>query len=201
MKSANIIIIVLLIMSVFFSGCVSVDINQKMYRDESIDFSIKFSSESAYVMAMLKEEYILNMLKHEIAKTEDFDSEWIYTEDFNSFIFSIEHLDISKNSDNAATEGLIFKPEMTKEFKFPYYYYTYSFVEKDILSTDLLAGYNFNEIIYVDYNVEVFGNVVDTNGLKTSKNSVIFKMSTDPNQDKRNYVTFKDIFIRTWLKI
>ena len=36
------------------------------------------------------------------------------------------------------------------------YYYTNSFVKKDLVSDDLLALYNFNELIYIDYNVEVF---------------------------------------------
>jgi hypothetical protein len=201
MKSIKSIITIILIIGVFFSGCVSVDVNQKIYRDESIDISIKFSAESSYVMSMLKEDNMMDMLKQEITKYGDSESEWTYTENFDSFTFSSEHLDLSNKLDDTATKHSILKPEITKEFKFPYYYYTYSFVKKDLVSDDLLALYNFNELIYIDYNVEVFGKIVDTNGLKINENEVLFKMSTDSNQNEINYITFKDIFLRTWLKI
>lgn len=204
MKSITLTITIMLIMGVFLSGCVSIDMNQKIYRDGSIDFSITFSSEVPYV---------LNMMKDEIANTDDLDSEWIYTEDTNSFTLSAEHMytkDIDRDSDNAKAGAFISQPEITKEFKFPYYYYTYSFVEKAILPEDEMSTSEFedpsefgniNELISISYNVETFGEVVDTSGLKTSENSARFRLSPEPEQEKRHYITFKDLFFRSWLKM
>lgn len=193
----KLILIFTLILLTLFTGCIGMDINQKIYRDQTTDVSIRFSADS---------QAILNMGKNEL--TKNISSDWVYSEDEKSFTFSKKRVDLKtlKSSSFGAARSPFSTAEFKEELKFPYYYYTYTFIEpaepSKRKSTSINEyGEEFKNAVSLNYNLEVFGDIVETNGLKTGDNSVRFKLELEPDKDKKHYVVFKDFFLRTWLNI
>lgn len=193
----KLIFISTIVFIISFSGCVGIDLNQKIFRDETSDINLRFTAETPL---------ILNALKDEVTKNLSSESDWVYSEDEKGFTLALKNTDIKTLKSSTMGKGIFSQAELKKEFKFPYYYFTYSFIEtanqvEEQKSTEPYDSEEFKKLVSINYNLEVFGDVVETNGLKTGENTVRFKLELEPNKDKKYYVTFKDFFLRTWLKI
>ena len=180
--------------SLILSGCVSVDTNQKIYRDETTDINVRITAESAFILNQVKDGML-----------DDLSSDWIYSEDGESFSISQKNVKIKSFKYSSAEDSLFGTGELKKDFKFPYYYYTYSFINK-VKTDNQDAEVNeyaekMKDLISISYNIEGFGEIEDSNGLKTSDKSVRFKLEFEPKTDTKYYVTFKDLFINNWFNI
>lgn len=176
MKYRKYLITGLLIMVIAATGCLNMDINHKLSR-ESNNITIKFSSDSPGV---------LNIGKNKLLEDKNFMSNWKYTEDEKSF-------SINQNLEMKRLKNIKFlsNAEFKKELKFPYYYYTYAFYSPEE-SNEEINGKKLDDLLLINYNIEVFGDVVETNGIKIGDSSVKFKVDLGKT---KYYVTFKDLFI------
>ena len=89
--------------------------------------------------------------------------------------------------------------EFKSEFIFPYYYYTYSFTIKNTNKQTTQYSEFTNSLISINYYVDVFGEIVETNGQKTSDNEALFNLNSASSEEKQYKVVFKDFFLFTWL--
>ncbi|MFW6026090.1 MAG: hypothetical protein ACOCRX_07085 [Candidatus Woesearchaeota archaeon] len=94
-----------------------------------------------------------------------------------------EEVDLTNLVDS---EGLFSLIGVKKEFKFPYYYYTFS-----------LDNFENIDDLKRSITLKVFGEIIETNGdFNDLENSVKF----DLTKSKEYYVTFKDFFILSILR-
>ncbi len=136
----NAIICFLLITIIFTGGCVNIDVEQKLKRNGHYDMALTISTSQEYKM-------ILSTLKEGFVVNDSVKDKFIYSETDTSITYSFKDLDPAKDK-------VLFKPieekdddendmfgqtsegpdssfldpknyEFTKEFKFPYYEYTY----------------------------------------------------------------------------
>jgi len=191
--------ILAIVLIVLISGCVEVNIDHKIERSGNSDIVLTFYG-SPMVLDTIKDDLL----------SEGIPSDVYYQEGTNSF--SIIKNEI-RTDEVFNTKG--FDSKFKKEFKFPYYYYTYSITAKKVEKEEMDSkksgkgvaydlGYNVGyesakNSIEVDYRVEVFGEITKTNGLKMSQNKVKFELDVFPEKDKTYYVEFKDFFLWSWI--
>ncbi|GAH52500.1 unnamed protein product [marine sediment metagenome] len=201
------VISALLILSiVLLSGCVQIDVHQKIKRNGNVDISLTFKAES---------HMILNLLKQDLEIDPSVQNKYTYEETDNSVTYKFIDIDpnkdvIFKENENSYTDNSILnKDNYKKEFKFPYYYYTYEIDmtkenieevkpqnDEESLFDEFEMDSMFGEMFKIGYTVEVFGKIVETNGNKMDDNKVKFNIGT--NDDKVYYVKFKDFFLSNW---
>jgi len=190
----------LLILSiVLLSGCVQIDVYQKIKRNGNVDISLTFEAESPM---------ILNTFKQDLEIDPSVQNKYTYEETDNSVTYKF--IDIDSNKDAIFKENsMLNKDNYKEEFKFPYYYYTYEIdmtkenIEEVKPQNDEESLFNesemdsmFGEMFKIGYTVEVFGKIVETNGNKMDDNKVKFNIGT--NEGKIYYVKFKDFFLSNW---
>lgn len=207
LKKITIGIIVLSMLLI--SGCVQIDIYQKIKRNGHVDMSLTFKAESM----------ILNAFKTNIEVEPSMKSKYTYEETDDSVTYKFTDIDpfkdnLFKQEDNGKTDTSMFNKDnyhFKKEFKFPYYYYTYEIEMKDTQQeeskpkTDNTEGMfdtsglesAMSNMFKVGYTIEVFGKITGTNGNKMSDNKVKFNIGI--NENKKYYVTFRDFFISSWI--
>ena len=186
MKKNKTIIILLLLSTLLVSACIEVDVHQKLKRNGNTDLIITYTAPTE-VIDLLKES--INTQNLDIAKYEE-------TNNSIKFFFKNINQDINIGmfQEDEDLDEYLFKTEnfeLKKEFRFPYYYFTYKFnlgEEKEESTT--------NDIIKITYTIEVFGRIVETNGEQLSKQKVRFDMI---NPNKENKVVFRDFFLTTWI--
>jgi hypothetical protein len=202
----KIILSILILSIVVLSGCVQVDVYQKIKRSGNVDMSLTFEAESPM---------ILNTLKQDLEIDPSIQDKYTYEETDNSVTYRFTDIDLQKDNlfaeevDSETDTSLLDKEnyDFKKEFKFPYYYYTYEIdmtkgnteeldAQEESLFDDSEIDSLFGEMLTIGYTVEVFGTIVETNGNRMDDNKVKFNIGV--NTDKEYYVTFKDFFLSSW---
>ena len=176
----KIVIVLALISMLLLSGCGTININQKLYRDGTFDLSIEIKSDNEMFINMVKEGFEENPVIEKATLIEQDDG-------FKYVLEKASFDDVSTENGDSMFESIGIK----KEFKFPYYYYTITLKNKGSADSEYGSmGMSFN------YIIEPFGKITDTNGvyLGEDKKAVKFNLM----KSKEYYVTFKDLFISSW---
>ncbi|MBU0979706.1 MAG: hypothetical protein KJ709_02785 [Nanoarchaeota archaeon] len=176
----KIVIVIALISMLLLSGCGTININQKLYRDGTFDLSIEIKSDNEMFTNMVKEGFEESPVIEKATLIEQDDG-------FKYILEKASFEDVSTESGDSMFESIGIK----KEFKFPYYYYTITLKNKGSDDSEYGSmGMSFN------YIIEPFGKIIDTNGvyLGEDKKAVKFNLM----KSKEYYVTFKDLFISSW---
>lgn len=190
------IILGFLVLSMFLiSGCVQIDVYQKIKRNGNIDLSLTLKSESSM---------ILNAMKQNLEVDPSVMEKYTYEEGTDSVTYKFTDINplkdnIFKQKEDSKTDTSMFNKDnfkFKKEFSFPYYYYTYGINMGNGKSSSSKEENPFGEMFKIGYTIEVFGTVVDTNGNKMADNKV--KFNINPDEDKAYYVKFKDFFLASW---
>lgn len=193
---------------VLLSGCVQIDVYQKIKRNGNVDMSLTFKAESPM---------ILNVLKQDLEIDPSIQDKYTYEETDNSVTYKFTNIDPTKDvlfketKDSDTDTSMLNKDnyKFNKEFKFPYYYYTYeidmtnedsekieSKEDEESLFDESEMDSMFGEMFKIGYTVEIFGKIVETNGNKMEDNKVKFNIGMD--EDKVYYIKFKDFFLSSW---
>lgn len=176
----KLVILLALVSILILSGCGTVNINQKLYRDATFDLSIEVKSDNEMFVNMVKEGFEESPVIEKATLIEQEDG-------FKYILEKASFKDVSTESGDSMFESIGIK----KEFKFPYYYYTISLKNKGVENSEYGSmGMSFN------YIIEPFGKITDTNGVYVGegKKSVKFNLM----KSKDYYLTFKDLFISSW---
>jgi len=176
----RLVVILTLISMLLLSGCGTININQKLYRDGTFDLSIEVKSDNEMFINMVKEGFEESPVieKATLIEQEDGLRYVLEKASFN---------DISTESGDSMFESIGIK----KEFKFPYYYYTINLKNKGAEDSEYGSmGMSFN------YVIEPFGKITDTNGVYVGEDKKSVKFNLMKSKDY--YVTFKDLFISSW---
>ena len=120
----KIIFSLLIISLVLLSGCVQIDVYQKIKRSGNVDMSLTFKAESPM---------ILNALKQDLEIDSSIQDKYTYEETDDSVTYKFTDIDplkdnlFKENEDSDTDTSMLNKDnyKFKKEFKFPYYYYTY----------------------------------------------------------------------------
>lgn len=169
-------------------GCVTINLNHTLYRDGSFDLSIEVKSDN---------EMFLNVGKEKLEQFSDSSDFWginkgtlIENEEGIKYIFERMTFDnFSTEYGNSLIESLGIK----KEFKFPYYYYTITLKNEDDEDLEYYSEYG----VSLNYVLEPFGKIIDTNGIYVGEDKKAVKFNL--LRSKEYYVTFRDFFIFSWL--
>ena len=167
-----------LIFILLLSGCATINVYQKLYRNGEFDLTFEVISDN---------QFTSNALKESVGKEFKGGS---YIETSNGFKYILEKADINKvlgQNNISITDNLGIK----KEFKFPYYYYTLT------LKNEGIADPKYGSMgVSCNYIIEPFGKITDTNGIYfgDGKRAVEF----DLMKSNDYYVTFRDFFISSW---
>ncbi|MDD5455953.1 MAG: hypothetical protein PHV30_02845 [Candidatus Margulisbacteria bacterium] len=192
----KIIFLIVSVLTIFFlSGCVQIEVNQKIKRTSMIDLSIMFKAKSPE---------ILNVVKQNIQISPKIKAKFSQQETSASVTYKFRNFDPYKDElfdDKANLTPGIQSPLMNiesyqfkKEFKFPYYVLTYS------INMNNVNGNNGGDLVTgglrAGYTIRVFGKIIETNGSRIDKHTVKFDIGL---YDKKiYYVKFKDFFLITW---
>lgn len=110
---------------ILLSGCVELgmktDITQKIYRNEKSDFSVTISAKTAEDVNVIKESFEINPEFAEKSRYTDVDGSSIYS--FYEINVGDKLFNIKEDNGNALLDNT--KYSLKREFKFPYYTYTY----------------------------------------------------------------------------
>lgn len=232
MKTKKLLIVSLFLVLIFLiSGCIKIDVDQKIKRNGNYDFAmtIDFSgmiemaeevggeeAPGSFGMPTFNITELEEQAKESVPDSIKDKFEIIATETTISYKFTDIDPEVDTqifNEDDTA-EGSpnmsIFNPdnyEFKKEFKFPYMVYTIQskgYVEAgdggDDEFGDPLAesDTDLSAIFDVTYTVETFGEIVETNGEKISKNKAEFKLDLSDTNPQMNIV-FRDFFLVAFL--
>ena len=173
------IIIGLILLSVLLSGCGTVNIGQKLYRDGTFDLSMEVRSDNVMFINLAKEAFQSSQMQ-----------QGTLIEQTNGFTYYFEEISFD---DFPIQDDAVEFIDIKREFKFPFYYYTITLVSPGVQQTDFefgTMGMAFN------YIVEPFGKITETNGfyLGENKKAVVFNLM----QTGTYYVVFRDSFIASW---
>ena len=167
------LIVGIIILSMFLvSGCIQIDIYQKIKRNGHVDMSLTFKAEST----------ILNAFKQNIEVDPSIKSKYTYKETDDSVTYQFTDIDPSKDNlfkqeQDSQTDTSIFNKDnyhFKKEFKFPYYYYTYEINIKDVQKEEPKTNNQegmfdtlgiesaMSEMFKIGYTIKVFGKITDT---------------------------------------
>ena len=179
----------LLLSVVLLSGCVQLDIYQKVKRNGYSDISITVKSEYPK---------ILDSLKAGLEVDPSMQDKYIYEEIDDGVRYNFSDVNTQKDTlfKGGETSDLPLNISNTKkEFKFPYYYYTVEITIPGEQSDDVTDGSGNGDSV-IGYTVEFFGEMVETNGHPMDDNKVKFNIVTDEN--KIHYVKFRDFILTNW---
>lgn len=178
------------ILMILVSSCVDVDVNHKIKRTGQ-DVKITIRVSGAYG------SLLLDKIQRNISNDPLF-RKCIFEEGTDYISWSCKDLDYTYSEDIPFE---VFDPKrarLTEELRFPYYYYTYNVVFTAMPKQATNDRYSelWESLVDVKYYVEVFGEIVETNGQKTGPNTVLFTLS--PSKATTCNIVFRDLFIFTW---
>lgn len=194
LKAASILAVV-----VVASGCVSINVNQEIHKDGSSDIGIEVESDSQVARTTVKETIESSMMV-ENAVLEEGD---------NSFTYRFENVypqtqedrfseTVGSTSSGSGSSSSIFDYE--KDSGLVYTHFTLrlnstGFDDSNSGSSESEFGSQLGESLgssmEFNYDIDIFGTLVDTNGQKMSDGSIRF----DLTEDKNYYVEFKALSI------
>lgn len=200
MKPKSILLISVLL-TVLLSGCFQVEFDQTLKRNGKMDMSLTISSNMPMILNELKGEMEIDDPKLQ--------KRYSYSETRNSFTHSFKNLDPTKDTffsgEGDMEDQAFLDPQnyaITREFKFPFYYFTY---EIDMTEEETQQNDDFSDQLenmlsnafQIKYNIQVFGKITDTNANQIDSKRVEIDMMS--NTDTVYYVTFRDFFLWTWI--
>lgn len=195
---------------ILLSGCITITMNQKLYRNGHFDYSITIPLNSQ-LKSMTGE------IKEEMKVPEEYENNFELIETDTSLTFLFKDIDPQKmtslfseksGSDRGVTPFDPSAVNFRKEFKFPYYVFTYEVkMDDDKIeetsndedrnnSNSSFQMSGMDNIVTLEFIVETFGTVIQTNGEKISRNKVKFLLNDDTKVLK---IVFKDFFLVTLL--
>ena len=180
------LVCLLMITMILFSGCINLNITQKINRGGSSDINLTIKSENSMFLNYFKQNMENSSLAIEKA---------IFSEGDNYISYYWKDVyPIAPKESNIS----IGKISIYKEFKFPYYYITINFDNSENLLEEYNETNNLTKEIFnsmkLNYDFEVYGKITDTNGIKLRDNKVRF----DLLKNKKYYVKFRDLFLTNW---
>ena len=196
------LVVLFLVASVFLlGGCTEVGVYQKINRDGTFDMDLVLRSDSSVVLDSLKRGLEVDSGVADRYSYEESDKSVFYR--FKGIDPKIDVLFKKKEqsySPLSTLQGMSY--ELKKEFRFPYYYYTYeivTFKEERHFSDDwrLEPPKVGGRLVEIGHTVDVFGGVVETNGRQVGSSRV--KFDVEFNKDERYYVKFRDFFVSSWV--
>lgn len=204
-------VLVLLILSVLASGCVSINVNQEIHRDSSSDISMSIDSQSPLVLNITEAIFKQNLAVEnaEVSKNNtsiSYSFEDVYPQEQEEKYVAF----LATSNNGSGEEATDFDYDYEKDSGLMYTNFrievdsvgnltnlsggegnddTQDSVETIDLQTYLKGpvGRALNSSFEFDYDIETFGTVVDTNGEKLEDGSVRF----DLTKNKDYYVEFK----------
>lgn len=186
----KLIIIILIIGILFLSGCVQIELYQKIKRNGNFDMSLTFKASSKFILDSLKKDFEINpLIKDKV----------IYEETDNSISFTFKNINPLKDNlflETDSQSSMLDKEnyKIEKKFKFPFYYFVYEINMSNNENNNMDSM--FNNFFKISYTLELFGQVVETNGEKISKKKVQFNLLS--NENEVYFVKFRDFFLFTW---
>lgn len=194
----KILLIILTLTLLIMSGCIHVDAHQKLKRNGNTDLIITYSAPKM-ILDSLKEGISTDFEDMKNVKYEE-------SSDSIKFIFKNinEEFDVDVFDDDEETfNDILFNKEnfnIEKEFRFPFYYFTYTINLGHEFNMDNEEFNELNqmleEMFKFTYTVEVFGKITDTNGEKLSKKEARFNIV---DTSEAYVVEFRDFFLFTWI--
>lgn len=203
MKSFELRAVVIIAAIVVSSGCVSLNVNHEIDKDGSSDIGIEVQSDSQLVRSSVKEQFessfaVENAVLEEGDNSFTYRFENVYPQQQEEK-FS-ESLESSQESGEEASDNSGFSYE--KDSGLLYTHFTLRMNSTGFDSSDSNLSGEYSQLgesissgIEMNYNVEPFGEVVDTNGQTLEDGSVRF----DLTEDKEYYVEFKALSADLWL--
>ncbi len=208
---------VFLLVMILFTSCINIEAHQKIKRDGKYDlsFTISTSEEFSSILDGIEDGLVIDESikdKHELESTETSISHK-FTDlgpGRDNRLFQDVNTDDPQIPDNnfLSPENFDFK----KEFRFPYYVYTYTFktspkqsIEKNNESdenrenrefNDSVSEEAFSELFKMRFVVEVFGTIIRTDG-EVDGNKVSYDLMM--NSAEEHIIVFKDFFLIAWL--
>ena len=181
-----------LALCLLLSGCVTLQINQKLHRDGNVDMSVTFVA-SKEILTGFENITVNSAIRDRYTYTvNDGNLTYAFTDiPPGTFLFELEK---GKPASFFGIESYT----VEKEFHFPYYRYTYT-----LKPASAFAGENNTQaramlkVITMEYTVETFGTVTATSGTKIDDSTVQFTL--DPTSDLAYTIEFKDFFLWNWL--
>lgn len=185
----KIIISIFIIALIFSSGCLEITYQQKLKRNGKYDITITFKATSSEV---------LNLVKNSFQAKPGMSQRVEYTETETTASYHIKDID-PRYETLVESDGEVGRNTMsvTKDFRFPYYYYRLSWDYTETINPEK-TEYDqlFESMFKLNQVVDVFGTIIETNGKRMSNNRVKFDMTKAGG--KPYYVEFKDFFLFTW---
>jgi hypothetical protein len=201
------LLISILLASVLLTGCINFDVYQKIKRNGLVDISLTVSTVPEYkslISGINQSLEVEDSVKDRFKFTEnDTALKYEFTDiDFNKDkkLFKDVVQNQSQDSPAPTQNSSLFNPEnvkFTKDFRFPFYEYTYinkvkQQEQNDTNVSDEMKA-QLSQIFKITYTVEVFGTVTETNGVKIASNKVRFDLVTGKSQEYM--VKFRDFFL------
>lgn len=181
------ILIGLILLCILLSGCGTINIRQKLYRDGTFDLSMEVLSDNVMFINLVKEGFQSSQMQ-----------QGTLIEQTNGFTYYFEKITFD---DFPVQEDAVEFIDIEREFKFPFYYYTITLVSPGVQQTDMdlgTMGMDFGTMgMAFNYILEPFGKIKETNGmyLGENKKQVLFNLM----QTGTYYVTFRDFFLSSWI--
>lgn len=170
-----------LFIALLLVGCGNVNFVQKIYPDWTFDLSVKVKSDN---------EFFLNTARSSLEGSPYFEKATLVELD-DGFTYNLEKISLEETT--VSEQGAVYESiGIKKEFKFPYYYYTITLKNKG-LDDNEFGSFGMS----LDYVLEPFGRIIDTNGVYVGddKKAVKFNLL----KEKEYYVTFKHFLISSIL--
>jgi hypothetical protein len=200
MSDLNLKIFAILSLAVIASGCVSLNINHEIHKDGSSDIGINVESDSQMARNILKERFE-SSLAVENAVLEEAD---------NSFTYQFENVypqtqeerfsEAVETSSDQETDNSGFEYNRESGIVYTHFTLRMNSTGVDTSTSNYSSQYgqlsdSLSSSMELNYNVDPFGEIVDTNGQRLSDGRVRF----DLTEDKNYYVEFKalsaDLFL------
>ncbi|MDY6771382.1 MAG: hypothetical protein SV186_05535 [Candidatus Nanohaloarchaea archaeon] len=194
--------VLLLVLAVVLSGCLTVNMRAELHRDKSMDFSIGVDSQY---------EFVRNMMENAITKQFNNGSATL-SESSNSFKYTWERVrppEIDGPTTNNLSKMLDWN--VSHNYSFPVsYVYRIEFTTEgmNLSGMENLSGSEGSDSslgsslfggglssLGFNFYLDPFGSITDTNGIRTDTGAVKF----DLLKDKTYYVEFKDHVWNTWI--
>ena len=161
------------------SGCVNFEFSEEIKRNEKMDLTAVFKADN---------ELLMNRTLG-LAKASGFPGEPVVSDSRNSVTYSLKDQNVETLEFGQLSRSL------SKEFRFPYYYYTYNWTYGDLglERYDQGAAYfPFARNPPVEHRVKVFGRITETNARQTRKDEVVVNLR---GEHKGYYVRFRELFV------
>lgn len=182
----------LLALSILLSGCVTIGVEQQLYRDGTVDMSVSFSGEEKILAGFANITINPALSEH-----------YTYAHEAGKITYSFKRIPQGTKlfQLEPGKETSFFGIEeytITKQFSFPNYQYRYTLTPSNALPIDQSTqAKSIMSAIKVNYTVSTFGKVVSTSGTQIDKNTVQFTL--DATSETPYTIEFKDFFLNNWL--